>query len=118
MQYVGALFIYLQMHRFYRTLHSFTYSYIMKLMDHDLVSIREAAEILGVSIDTLRRWDKSGKLKSIRTQGGHRKYRKSELDIFLNDLFGLAKEWVLRGSEIPSIFHCSISSIFQARLSS
>ena len=30
------------------------------------ITIKEAAEILGVSRDTLRRWDKAGKLKTKR----------------------------------------------------
>ncbi|MEM7110893.1 MAG: MerR family DNA-binding transcriptional regulator [Chloroflexota bacterium] len=38
------------------------------------VSIARAAEILGVSITTLRRWDAEGKLKAERTAAGHRRY--------------------------------------------
>lgn len=38
------------------------------------VGIREAARIIGVSLDTLRRWEKAGKIKSDRTEGGHRRY--------------------------------------------
>lgn len=30
-----------------------------------LLKIREVAEILGVNPETLRRWDKSGKLKAV-----------------------------------------------------
>lgn len=32
----------------------------------EFITIKEAAEILGVSRDTLRRWDKAGKLKTKR----------------------------------------------------
>ena len=39
-----------------------------------LVKIGEASKILGVSIDTLRRWEKAGKVKTIRTPGGTRLY--------------------------------------------
>lgn len=40
-----------------------------------LVSIGELADILGVSVVTLRRWDRSGFLtSSCRTIGGHRRY--------------------------------------------
>lgn len=35
-------------------------------MKKDYIKIKEAAEILGVSTMTLRRWDKKGKLKAIR----------------------------------------------------
>lgn len=39
-----------------------------------LLSIGEAAAVKGVSIDTLRRWEKEGKIRSVRTDGGHRRY--------------------------------------------
>jgi len=45
----------------------------------DLVQIGEAAKIRGVSIDTLRRWERSGKLKAEKTEGGHRRYRVADL---------------------------------------
>src|SRR3990167_8873866 len=38
----------------------------------NFVRIRQAAEILGVSVDTLRRWERKGEIKSIRSAGGHR----------------------------------------------
>ncbi len=43
------------------------------------VGIGEAAEALGVSIDTLRRWDRTGKLVGERTPGGHRRYDLAKL---------------------------------------
>ena len=43
------------------------------------VAISEAARILGVSISTLRRWDKEGKLKADRTPAGHRRYDLAQL---------------------------------------
>jgi len=48
----------------------------MKVLDFRLVSISEAASFYGVSVPTMRRWDKSGKLKSTsRTLGNHRRYQ-------------------------------------------
>ena len=48
----------------------------MKILDFRLVSISEAANFYGVSVPTMRRWDKSGKLKSTsRTIGNHRRYQ-------------------------------------------
>ncbi|NEO37075.1 MAG: IS607 family transposase [Moorea sp. SIOASIH] len=38
------------------------------------VTPKEAAEHLGVSISTLRRWDKEGRLDSIRTKGNQRRF--------------------------------------------
>ncbi|MDL2408498.1 helix-turn-helix domain-containing protein, partial [Rhizobium calliandrae] len=35
------------------------------------VSIGEAAEVLGVSITTLRRWEAEGRLVAEHTPGGH-----------------------------------------------
>lgn len=43
------------------------------------ISIAKAAEILGVSITTLRRWDEEGKLKADRTPAGHRRYELAKL---------------------------------------
>jgi DNA-binding transcriptional MerR regulator len=40
----------------------------------DLVKIGEASKTLGVSIDTLRRWEKAGKIQTTRTPGGTRLY--------------------------------------------
>ncbi len=34
--------------------------------------IGEAAEVLGVRVETLRRWERDGKLKTTRTSGGQR----------------------------------------------
>src|SRR5258708_1357263 len=42
--------------------------------ESSLVKISDAAEMVGVSIDTLRRWEKEGKISPIRTPGGTRLY--------------------------------------------
>jgi len=44
-----------------------------------LIDIGDAAQALGVSITTLRRWEASGKLSSIHTAGGHRRYDLAKL---------------------------------------
>jgi len=49
-----------------------------------LLNIGTASEYLGISIDTLRRWEKKGRIKPLRSPGGHRYYSKADLD----DLFG------------------------------
>lgn len=86
-------------------------------MEEKLLTITEAAKILGVSLDTLRRWDKSGKLVAIRKEGGtHRYYREKDLEIFSSDLMGFASAWIEEGIEFPSYFYCATSSIFNARL--
>jgi excisionase family DNA binding protein len=87
-------------------------------MAEELISIGEAAEMLDVSVDTLRRWDESGKLKAVRSAGGHRNYRKHDIEIFLSDLYKMAQDWVStsEASELPKTYYCPTSSIFQARL--
>jgi len=85
-------------------------------MDRELITISEAAKLLGVSIDTLRRWDEKGQLKSVRSEGGHRYYSKEQIENYSNDIFKLAKNWVSNKTEISVQFYCSDSSTFQARL--
>jgi len=52
-------------------------------MNQRIFSLEETASILGVNKETLRRWDNSGKLKSIRNPiNNYRSYRKSDLVIF------------------------------------
>ena len=50
-----------------------------------LVSIGEASQILGVNIDTLRQWDKSGTLVPMKTPGGHRRYKISDIQAFIGE---------------------------------
>ena len=86
-------------------------------MEEKLLKISEAAEILGVSIDTLRRWDESGKLIAIKKEGGtHRYYREKDIEIFASDLFKFASDWINDGAEFPGTFYCPTSAVFQARL--
>ena len=45
------------------------------------MKIREAAEILNVNPETLRRWDRSGKLKAIIiSKRGDRRYKKEDIE--------------------------------------
>jgi DNA repair protein RadD len=57
------------------------------MVDHTLLSVGDAAEYLGVSIQTLRRWDSSGKLKSFRRPASkYRYYRLADLEPFRTTL--------------------------------
>lgn len=48
----------------------------MQIHDFDLVSIAQAARFYGVSVVTLRRWEREGRLiPHSRTLGNHRRYR-------------------------------------------
>ena len=44
------------------------------------VPIGTAAVALGVSVDTLRRWETEGRIKSTRTLGGQRRYSPTEIE--------------------------------------
>lgn len=53
----------------------------------DYLTVDDASNLLGVCKETLRRWDRSGKLKSIRNPlNGYRLYKKEELEKLLNQL--------------------------------
>jgi molybdopterin-binding protein len=41
--------------------------------------IGQAANVLGVRVETLRRWEREGKVRAIRTGGGHREIPASEV---------------------------------------
>lgn len=50
-----------------------------------LLTIRQTAEILNVHVGTLRRWDKSGKLKAIKLNDrGDRRYNQEDVENFIN----------------------------------
>lgn len=46
----------------------------------ELVPIGEAARILGVSVDTLRRWESKGIIAATRTPLGQRRFATSEIE--------------------------------------
>jgi len=51
-----------------------------------LLTIRQAAEVLNVHVETLRRWDKSGKLKAIRiNKRGDRRYKPEDLETIIKN---------------------------------
>ncbi|MCV7230720.1 MerR family DNA-binding transcriptional regulator [Mycolicibacterium komossense] len=49
----------------------------------DRLSVGEAASLLGVSADTLRRWEKAGRITSLRTPVGHRRYNRADVEALL-----------------------------------
>ena len=49
-------------------------------MSKQMYTASEAAAALGISLDTLRRWDKSGRLKVERDRSNRRVVAKSEID--------------------------------------
>jgi len=58
------------------------------VLDHEmgtevLLTPSEVAALFRVDPKTVTRWAKAGKLTAIRTLGGHRRYRKSEVQVLL-----------------------------------
>ena len=45
-----------------------------------LLTLKETGTLLNVSKSTLQRWDKEGKLIAVRTEGGHRRYKLSDIE--------------------------------------
>lgn len=62
----------------------------------DTYRIGEAAEILGVRVETLRRWERAGKLETRRSPGGQRLVAASEVARLLTDMRG--QEPIVAGS--------------------
>jgi excisionase family DNA binding protein len=49
----------------------------------DLVGIADVAAAFGVTVQTVRVWERDGKLVAIRTPGGHRRFKRSAIDALL-----------------------------------
>ncbi len=83
-----------------------------------LLSISQAAQYLGVSEATLRRWHNDGSFKaSFLTPGGHRYYSLSDLERNTKGIYRLAQEWAeAREPFLPEHdFYCSTSDRFKTR---
>jgi excisionase family DNA binding protein len=49
----------------------------------DWLTLGQAAKYLGMAQSTIRKWSDAGRLSAFYTPGGHRRYRRSDLDQFL-----------------------------------
>jgi excisionase family DNA binding protein len=49
----------------------------------DWLTLGQAAKYLGVAQSTIRKWSDQGRVPAFYTPGGHRRYRRSDLDRFL-----------------------------------
>ena len=88
-------------------------------MQNKLISIRNAAQSLGVSIDTLRRWDAAGRLQSVRSGSrGHRYYRGSDIEQYLQDVHVIARNWAQTPHPVEPVpdIYCQTRDVFAARL--
>lgn len=57
-----------------------------------LLTLKETGKLLNVSKQTLQRWDNSGKLIAIRTEGGHRRYKLSDIEKILGENDNLSSD--------------------------
>jgi molybdopterin-binding protein len=57
-------------------------------MAKELYTASEAAAALGISLDTLRRWDKAGRIRVERDAGNHRVVSAAEIDRVRGDSQG------------------------------
>ena len=48
------------------------------------LTLGQAATYLGVAQSTMRKWSDSGRVAAFYTPGGHRRYRRKDLDVFLD----------------------------------
>ena len=88
-------------------------------MPKNLISISDAAKQLGTSIDTLRRWDKTYRLPSIRIgPRGHRFYSQEDINRFLRNDSSVAKQWAMApvGAFPSDDVYCPTRDMFQVRL--
>jgi excisionase family DNA binding protein len=51
--------------------------------DPDWLTLGQAARFLGVAQSTIRKWSDQGRVPAFYTPGGHRRFRRSDLDSFL-----------------------------------
>jgi diguanylate cyclase (GGDEF)-like protein/excisionase family DNA binding protein len=67
--------------------------------------LADAAALLGVSLNTLRRWSDNGKVTCYRSPGGHRRYRRCDIAALLDAHLvggGEAPPTALFGTDLPA----------------
>ncbi|MFH1235900.1 MAG: MerR family DNA-binding transcriptional regulator [Parcubacteria group bacterium] len=87
-------------------------------MEEDTIRIGQAANILGVTPQTLRNWEKSGRLRAERTAGGQRFYAAADIARLAVDLARLGWAWSASAQPplLPPDYYCERSDRFTSRL--
>lgn len=81
----------------------------------EFLQVSEAAEYIGVSAQTLRRWDRSGRLPAVRRpENGYRYYRRSDLEPFRLE-YRRAAESAHEGGDIFMAANANIEANDQLR---
>jgi excisionase family DNA binding protein len=60
------------------------------MTENELLTPSEVAELFRVNPKTVTRWARSGKVSAVRTLGGHRRFRASEIHRLLEEVGELA----------------------------
>ena len=61
---------------------------------HEWLTLGQAARYLGVAQSTIRKWSDMGRLPAFYTPGGHRRFRRSDLDAFVGGSVGAPRRGV------------------------
>ncbi len=70
---------------------------------NDYISLSEASELIGKSKETLRRWDREGKLSAVREPiSNYRLYKKSEVEELFSDFISQDAEKIFSNSIQPN----------------
>lgn len=87
-------------------------------MDKNKVRIGKAAKVLGVTVQTLRNWEKSRKFRAQRSPGGQRYYDAQELQLYALDLKELGWAWATSTEPpiLPDEYYCERHDRFTSRL--
>ncbi len=73
-----------------------------KSTENDWLSLSEAAELLGVHPGTVRNWSNQGVIPFHRTRGGHRRYRRAEIELWKQS------QSILTASEVDSMMQSAL----------
>lgn len=57
----------------------------MEINQMDLLKLNEAADVLGISFPTIKQWIYKGKIRSVKTAGGHHRIPQDEIDRLLGN---------------------------------
>lgn len=69
------------------------------MMTEKLLTTAEVCQLLSVSRWTLKKWDDSGRLPALRTDGGHRRYRLSDVYKFM-------------GKEVSELINQDVTAVY------
>jgi len=78
-------------------------------MAKPFLTIKEASEMLGISTETLRNWEKDNKITPTYTTGGHRRFPRVEIE----KLAGTYQEPIISIQQNRTSIYCRVSSYEQ-----